>query len=185
MLKHVKPDITYKEQCLEYIKEHEEYNSDMNGSSRLKNYKDNYEEWLLYLKENESNKLKDGKVPSETYLLIDDETNKLIGMINICKHLNEQLKEHGGHIGYGIRPTERRKGYNKINLYLGLKRCLELGLDEVYLHCIEDNQASYKTMEALGGILISKYYNEQRGNCRKYKINVKESIIDYQDLYEQ
>lgn len=65
------------------------------------------------------------KVPARTYFLIRCSDNKIIGMINIRLSLNEKLKKYGGHIGYSIRPTERGKGYNKINLYLGLKDCQE------------------------------------------------------------
>ena len=57
------------------------------------------------------------KVPARTYFLVRESDNKIIGMINIRLTLNKRLEECGGHIGYGIRPTERRKGYNKINLY--------------------------------------------------------------------
>ena len=54
---------------------------------------------------------------------IKSNDNKIIGNIKVT--LNENLKKFGGHIGYSIRPTERNKGYNKINLYLGLKICQE------------------------------------------------------------
>ena len=50
-------------------------------------------------------------------------------MINIRTALNERLSKFGGNIGYGIRPTERRKGYNKINLYMGLIEAQKLGLE--------------------------------------------------------
>ena len=98
--------------------------------------------------------------------------------------MNESLKKFGGHIGYSIRPSERRKGYNKINLYLILKRCSEIGLDEVLLDCSVDNPGSYKTMESLGGVRIDKYYNEQYGWCYRYSINVLESVNKYRDIYE-
>ncbi len=68
------------------------------------------------------------KVPARTYFLIRCSDNKIIGMINIRLSLNEKLKKYGGHIGYSIRPTERGKGYNKINLYLGLKDCKKMEL---------------------------------------------------------
>lgn len=59
----------------------------------------------------------------------------------------------GGHIGYGIRPSERRKGYNKINLYLALKEAKKIGLDRVMIDCAAFNIASDKTIQAFGGIL--------------------------------
>ena len=74
--------------------------------------------------------------------------NKIIGMVNIRLYLNESLRREGGHIGYGIRPTERRKGYNKINLYLGLLEAKKLGLENVTLACESTNIASIKTIES-------------------------------------
>ena len=59
-------------------------------------------------------------VPATTYFTIRESDNKIIGMINFKHYLNEYLRNFGGHIGYVIRPTERRKGYAKIQLYLVL-----------------------------------------------------------------
>lgn len=107
-------------------------------------------------------------------------------MINIRLTLNERLKECGGHIGYGIRPTERQKGYNKINLYLALLRCQELGIKNVYLDCDINNLASYKTIEALGGIRIKEYESKyHEGKAYRYIINVEESLNNCKEIYEQ
>ena len=106
-------------------------------------------------------------------------------MINIRLCLNERLKECGGHIGYGIRPSERNKGYNKINLYLALLRCQSLGIKEVILDCDSINLASSRTMEALGAIRIDEYYSEHE-HCLvwRYIINVDESINNHKEIYE-
>ena len=106
-------------------------------------------------------------------------------MINIRLTLNENLKAFGGHIGYGIRPSERRKGYNKINLYLALKRCSELGINEVLLDCSDYNIGSSSTMKALGGEKVKEYYNEKYGNVHRYKINVIDSINKHRNIYEK
>ena len=119
----------------------------------LKEY--TYEKWLKKLEKykNRDIALSLGKVPGETYFLVRENDNKIIGMINIRLELNEFLKSFGGHIGYSIRPTERRKGYNKINLYLGLIRCQELKINKVMITCSVSNLGSDKTIQALGGIL--------------------------------
>lgn len=183
-LKHVWPSMEYKEDSINYIKEHYECNSQIHGVSGLNRYLDDYEGWLEKLEYYKSIEPNEEWVPSESYLLVREEDNKVVGMINLRLVLNESLKKFGGHIGYSIRPSERKKGYNKINLYLMLKRCCEIGLDEVLLDCSVDNPGSYKTMESLGGIRIDKYYNEQYGWCYRYSINVLESVNKYRDIYE-
>ena len=106
-------------------------------------------------------------------------------MINIRLALNERLKKIGGHIGYGIRPTERGNGYNKINLYLGLKECQKEGIDEILLDANINNPASWRTMEALGAERIQEFYDEKEGECYKYKIDVEKSLNKYGDIYEE
>ena len=178
------PTIERKEEAIDYIREHYEYSSPINGSGGLDRYIDNYEEWLVKL-ENDKTKIPDeSRVPGLTYFLIREEDNKIIGMINIRLVLNERLKKSGGNIGYGIRPTERKKGYNKINLYLGLQVCEEKGLDKVLLDADIDNPASWKTMEALGGKRIETYYDENyQRNCVKYEIDVEESLKNNEKTY--
>ena len=90
------------------------------------------------------------KVPAETYFLVRESDNKIVGMINIRLVLNERLRKEGGHIGYGIRPTERRKDYNKVNLYLGLKCLRNHGVKEAFLDCDEDNLLARTMIKSLG-----------------------------------
>lgn len=112
--------------------------------------------------------------------------NKIVGMINIRLSLNDKLKKFGGHIGYSIRPTERQKGYNKVNLFLALLCCQNHGIKEVLMDCDKDNLGSAKTIQALGGTLIREYYDDLNSNCmvQDYKINVDDSINKYQKMYE-
>lgn len=182
-LSHIIPTQEYKEQGIAYINEHIQYNSDINGSGGLDRYIEDYEGWLDKLEQDRQCIPNEKRVPAETYYLVRHEDNQIVGMINIRLTLNKRLQECGGHIGYGIRPTERQKGYNKINLYLALLRCQELGIEEVYLDCDIDNPASYKTMEALGGIRISEYVIDEE-KAYRYLINVTESINNHKEQYE-
>lgn len=126
------------------------------------------------------------KVPARTYFLIRESDNRIIGMINIRLALNENLKKFGGHIGYSIRPTERGKGYNKINLYLGLKVCQEYGIETVLMDADKDNPASWCTIESLGGKNIKEFFDNENAHCivKDYEINVNESINHYSAIYE-
>ena len=110
------PSIERKNDAIDYINEHLEYNSDINGSGGLDRYIDNYEGWLQKLEEDYVRIPNEEKVPARTYFLVRENDNRIVGMISIRTALNERLRNGAGNIGYGIRPTERRKGYNKINL---------------------------------------------------------------------
>lgn len=185
-LKHVKPSKEYEQEALEYINEFYEYNSDINGTGGLQRYLDNYDGWLEKLEEDRTRIPNEEKVPTETYFLVRENDNKIVGMINIRLTLNENLKKFGGHIGYSIRPTERKKGYNKVNLYLGLLCCKEHGISEVLMDCDNSNLGSAKTMQALGGKLIREYYDDTYAHCtvQDYIINVEEAIEKYSSIYE-
>ena len=180
------PSIERKEDAIEYINEHYEYKSDINGSGGLHRYLDNYEGWLAKLEEDYVRIPDEERVPARTYFLVRENDNRIVGMINIRTALNEHLKKFGGHIGYGIRPTERGKGYNKINLYLGLQVCDEYGIDKVFMDADLENPASWKTMEALGGVRTKEYYDEENAKCMvvDYDIDVKKSLEEYKDVYE-
>lgn len=182
----VKPTKEYEKDAIEYIEEHNIYCSNINGVGGLDRYINDYDGWLEKL-ENDRNCIPNEiRVPSETYFLVRKEDNRIVGMINIRLVLNEDLKEVGGNIGYGIRPTERRQGYNKINLYLGLLKCREHGIKEVQIDCDKDNLGSKKTIEALGGILQRDYYSDKlMCNVLSYKINVYKSIEENKEKYKE
>jgi len=179
------PSISRKEDAIQFINEFYEYNSNINGTGGLQRYLENYEGWLDKLQEDYTRIPTEEKVPARTYFLVRSNDKKIVGMINIRLALNERLKKHSGHIGYCIRPTERGKGYNKINLYLGLKVCQEYGIEKVLMDANKDNPASWKTMEALGGVNIKEFFDEDE-QClvRDYEINVNESIKKYSTIYE-
>lgn len=177
------PSLERKEDAIDYINENKKYNSDINGSGGLDRYLNNYEEWLLKLEQDKIVIPNEQRVPALTYFLVRENDKKIIGMTNIRLCLNRRLAYSGGNIGYGIRPTERRKGYNKINLYLALKKCNEYGLKEVMLSCDKNNLASSKTMIALGAKLQKEYLNDGIEE-QNYIIDVEKSLNEYQEIYE-
>ena len=179
------PSMRRKEEAIDYIREFKEYNSDINGVGGLDRYLDDYEGWLEKLEQDYVRVPSEEKVPARTYFLVKNADNKIVGMINIRLALNEKLRNYGGNIGYSIRPTERRKGYNKINLYLALKVCQAYGIKEVLMDCDKENLGSAKTMQALGGVLKREYYSEQYNEViQDYVINVNKAIEDNMEKYE-
>ena len=185
-LRLVVPDISRKDDAIMYIQEFLECGSEINGVGSLDRYLDDYEGWLEKLEVDRNMEPNENRVPADTYFLIRESDNRIIGMINIRHCLNERLRLIGGHIGYSIRPSERRKGYNKVNLYLGLLRCQELGIDEVLMDCDAVNIASAKTMQALGGRLVREWYEPDvyKTELQDYLIDVNESIKTYRKIYD-
>lgn len=185
------PTLKRKEDALNYLKEHQEYDSDINGTGGMDECLDEltYENWLEIQDKMTNEKYAESinRCPGKTYFLIRKEDNKIIGMINIRYNLTEAMLHFGGHIGYGIRPTERRKGYNKINLYLGLiKAKEEFNLDKVMLDCSVDNIGSNKTIKALGGILERCEIDPDDNTLTNvYWINTENSIKKYNYIYSK
>ena len=82
-------------------------------------------------------------------------------MIDLRYELNDYLRNYGGHIGYSIRPTEKRKGYNKINLYLCLLKAQEYGLEKVLITCADYNEGSKNTIKSVGGIFEKNTFDAE------------------------
>ena len=182
------PSIDRKEDAIEFINEFRKFNSHINGSGGLNRFVDNYEGWLLKLDVDAQSPVTEEGVPARTFFFVRESDKRIIGMINIRLALNASLRKHGGNIGYSIRPTERRKGYNKINLYLGLKVCKECGLKSVLLDADLNNIASWKTMEALGGILSGQHKeltSEGPQTVVDYTIDVENALNSHPEFEEK
>lgn len=185
-LRHVWPDISYKEKAIDFVDEFKRNNSRIHGGGRIARYLENstYEEWLKYIEQQKNVDVDDFHVPEETYFLVDEHDN-IVGIINIRLCLNDMLRDLGGHIGFSIRPSKRGNGYNKINLYLGLKRLNVVGEKEALLDCEIGNKASSRTMMALGGRLVNTKNTEEFGVVEDYIIDISDSLKKYSSLYEQ
>ena len=101
-------------------------------------------------------------VPETLFLTVRTEDDCLVGMIDIRHRLNEYLMLFGGHIGYSVRPTERRKGYAKEQLRLALPYCKQIGIEKALITCYKDNIGSAKTIQANGGVLENELPEEGR-----------------------
>ncbi|MNJ63598.1 hypothetical protein D3C77_595130 [compost metagenome] len=103
---------------------------------------------------NDSN-LEENKVNSSTFWLVNQD-RRLLGVINIRHRLNNNLLEIGGHIGYGIRPSERKKGYATELLRLALLEAQKLGIAKALVTCDKDNIGSAKAIIKNDGVLDSE-----------------------------
>ena len=157
------PTMAYKEKAMEFIDEFKEYNSEINGSGALEGYLEDstYEEWLKkVLKDIDIANVEKPRVPALTYFYVREEDDRIVGMINLRLALNDFLRTEGGHIGYCIRPTERRKHYATEMLAQALEIYDTMGIKEVLLGCDKDNEASAGVIKNCGGELIEELYSE-------------------------
>ena len=142
----VKPDLSYADEIIKYKEESLAESPIINGSAGLDRFS-SIEVWLEELKKRScEDTVPKGLVPSSTYLGVREKDNYIVGMIDIRHYLNEYLTQAGGHIGYGVRKTERNKGYAKQMLKLALEKCKELKIKKVLITCDEDNIASEKVI---------------------------------------
>ena len=142
----VKPDLSYADEIIKYKEESLAESPIINGSAGLDRFS-SIEIWFEELKKRScEDTVPEGLVPSSTYLGVREKDNYIVGMIDIRHYLNEYLTQVGGHIGYGVRKTERNKGYAKQMLKLALEKCKELKIKKVLITCDEDNIASEKVI---------------------------------------
>ncbi len=149
-----------KEMVAEFLAMAEEYKAA--GSDRYKSALENFPAYL----EQVSNyargvKLNTDCVPASEFWLVDG--GKIVARSKLRHRLNRALEHEGGHIGYDVRPSERRKGYGTLILELTLEKAGELGLDKVLLTCDTDNVASAKIIEKNGGKLVGEVISEKSG----------------------
>ncbi len=131
-----------------------------------------FDDFLKRMRERETDEIREkGLVPATLYFLVD-EKNKICGALDIRHELNEYLEKFGGHIGYGIAPSERKKGYGKIQLKLGLEKAKKIGLKKVLITCDDNNIGSAKTIEACGGIYNDTLADAEANRIKRYFVEV-------------
>jgi len=92
-------------------------------------------------------------VPS-TFLVAEVE-GKMVGRTSIRYELDALLAHEGGHIGYGVVPSERRKGYATQILAQSLEILRSAGVQHVLVTCIDGNEGSAKVIQRCGGVFDS------------------------------
>lgn len=153
-IKLIKPTLDYANDIMKYRQEFLDSGDSLDGCGSLR-ICSSAEEWINDLKTLENKETcPDDKVCSNTYLAIRLSDKRIVGIIDFRHHIDHPiLSVWGGHIGYSVRPTERRKGYATEMLRLNLMNCKNHGLEKVLVTCDFDNIASKKTITANGGIL--------------------------------
>ena len=139
-----------KEEVLAYKQEFLQNGDSMDGTSMLKDAA-SFESWYEDLQKNSCEEtVAEGWVPATLFLAKVD--GRLVGMIDIRHRFNDYLAEYGGHIGYSVRKSERRKGYATQMLSLALEECKKMGMKKVLITCLMHNVASAGVIEKNGGV---------------------------------
>ncbi|MCL2462160.1 MAG: GNAT family N-acetyltransferase [Defluviitaleaceae bacterium] len=163
------PEIGHKQAAMDYRREHVERGEAwIHGSGGLLRYED-YESWLEKITTAQT-AAQTGWVNCSTYFALVD--GKIVGMTQIRHTLNDALLKSGGHIGYGIRPSERRKGYAAQMLALALEKCRELGIQKVLVTCDKDNVGSARTAMKNGGVLEDECAEGSGNIVQRYWITI-------------
>ena len=115
--------------------------------------RNDYREFDHYLANLEVKDTSEGMVPDSTFFCLDLERDIFVGAVNIRHYLNEGLLLNGGHIGDGVRPSQRRKGIATKMIGLALEECRKLGIDRVLMVCDKNNIGSAKSIQNNGGVL--------------------------------
>jgi predicted acetyltransferase len=100
-----------------------------------------------------SHRVEANRVPATIYFCLDADRNIVVGAVDIRHYLNDALLINGGHIGDGVRPSERRKGIATQMIGMALEECKKFGIDRVLMTCEKWNVGSAKSIMNNGGVL--------------------------------
>ena len=154
-MKLVTPSLHYQESYIQMISEYSEHNEplipfvlaeDYGDFPLMVNKLDAYSRGQLIPK---------GFIAHSSFWLID-ENERVVGCSNLRHKLNKHLLVLGGHIGFGIRPSERQKGYAKLILELTLSKAKNKCINNVLLTVDKDNLGSVKAIQYNKGVLTSE-----------------------------
>ena len=160
------------DQVWDYRRECLDAGSSMDGCGPMRF--DDPNKWLAHvISYTDPATLPEGKVLATQFLAVRKSDGRLVGMIQVRHYFNEYLEKYAGHIGYSVRPCERRKGYAKEMLRLALPYCKGLGLDRVLISCEPDNEGSRRTILSNGGVYESTVHKpEENIDLERYWITL-------------
>lgn len=170
-LRLVRPGMEHLSQIADFRRELLNAGSSMDGCGPLIRMEDPME-WLLDTQaRSRLETLPEGRVLSTQLLCMRGDT--LVGMIQVRHILNEYLEKYAGHIGYAVRPSERRKGYGAWMLGAVLPVCRDIGLDKIMVACLDTNPASRKIILSWGGVYDRTVHQpEEDVNLEQYWIKL-------------
>ena len=145
------PDITLADEIRAYRQAFLDCGDSMDGTGSLRR-RENPADWIAdNIQCSRRETAPKNLVPATQFVYLRDD-GKIVGMIQVRHELNAYLAKYAGHIGYSVRPDERRKGYASQMLHDALPYCREIGLDRVLITCNAMNEGSRRTIVKNGGV---------------------------------
>ena len=168
----VKPSIKFKNSYIALVNEFIEHdeplvpfvlNENYHDFSAMVNRLNNYAKGIA---------ISDAFVPHATYWLVN-QSDELLGVVNLRFKLTPRLRQIGGNIGFGIKPSQRKKGHGTLILKYALLKIKKAGLIEARVTCNKSNPASRAVIQANNGILESEEYMKDLGDVvQRFRIEV-------------
>jgi predicted acetyltransferase len=116
--------------------------------------------YVEYLEQqSQGQNLPEGRVPHSTFWLVDD-SGEIVAIANLRHRLNEFLSEVGGHIGFGVRPSARRRGFATEVLRCTLIEAQRLGIERVLVTCDKGNVGSESAILRNHGVLQDEIWSD-------------------------
>ena len=166
----------YASQIADYRQEMLDAGSSMDGTGSLKVMENPYDYITKCRNYEKKETLPEGRVIATQFLFIRKSDSKIVGMIQVRHYFNEYLEKYSGHIGYSVRPSERRKGYAKTMLKMALPFCNSIGLEKVLITCNEDKEGSERTIRANGGEFESIIFEPTEGvNLKRFWVKTDQA----------
>ena len=160
----------YKDQLFDMMDEWTSIKQENNSPWAI--FKNDYHDFDNYVANLNIQEEANGKVPDSTYFALDKQRNIFVGAVNIRHKLNEKLLFDGGHIGDGIRPSERHKGYGTQMVKLALNKCKALNINKVLMVCDASNEWSRRTIVKNGGVLENTVTDDKGRVMERYWIKL-------------
>lgn len=156
-LRLIKASYEYKDEIVDMLEEWLGAENDLTPWAIVRG---DYRDFDRYLESLDLDEPRDGYVPDSTFFCLDEDTGRVVGAVNIRHYLNDRLLKCGGHIGDGVRPSERGRGVATKMISLALDECRRLGIDRVLMTCDKENVASARTIIKNGGVLENEVDDE-------------------------
>ena len=169
----IEPTLEYAKDIEAYRQEFLDIEGSMDGCGSLRRCATGAEWIEKSLQGKDPKFVPEGRVPATQFIYVREEDGRVVGMLQIRHYFNEYLEKYSGHIGYSGRPSERRKGYATAMLHDALPHCRELGIRDVLISCLTDNEGSRRTILANGGVYESTVHEpELQRDLERYWIHL-------------